>query len=52
MDVCSSGQGELRRTLVFETRGAQENGLCQRHHVVNSCDLFNSCDRQRLTLLT
>jgi hypothetical protein len=37
---------------IFETRGAQESGRDQRHHLVNSCDLFNNCDRQRLTLLT
>ncbi len=52
MDVCSSGQGELRRTLVFETRGAQESGRGQRHHLVDSCDLFNGRDLQRLPLLT
>ena len=28
MDVCSSGQGELRRTLVFETRVVSTQGLC------------------------
>ena len=39
MDVCSSEQGELRRTLVFETREAKKSGQGQRHHLVASCDL-------------